>query len=381
MLLQLEAKSELGIMLKSLKMENFRSFESFELKQLGRINLLVGENNSGKTSVLEAIQLLYSRTNLEPLAQTMFERGEFFRIEERKSPVRGDRELDIRHLFNGHCIVLDESFSVTAMGDFAEEGLIGKVKFREFRQETLFDSFEDDFARDMEFVLSWTSEGEPEELRIPLSIEGGMPIDYNRRIRPKTLKNAAIRMQFVTSSSVSVSKMIEMFDQVVLKPEEDSIVQALKNIDANIERIASLGTDRYLTVKRGGFVIKRQNEEQPVPIGSMGDGIWRMLGLALSTVCTKGGVLLVDEIDTGLHFTAMISMWKMILDTAKKLNVQVFVTTHSRDCWESLAEVAEMEHFQNNEIMIHRIEKGKSESVLFNPRQMAIAAEEGIEVR
>jgi AAA15 family ATPase/GTPase len=106
-----------------------------------------------------------------------------------------------------------------------------------------------------------------------------------------------------------------------------------------------------------------------------------MLGLALAVVCTKGGVLLVDEIDTGLHFTTMISMWKMISETAKNLNVQVFVTTHSRDCWESLAEVAEMEHFQNNEIMIHRIEKGKSESVLFDPRQMAIAAEEGIEVR
>jgi AAA15 family ATPase/GTPase len=369
-------------MLKSLKIENFRGFESFELKQLGRINLLVGENNSGKTSVLEAIQLLYSRTNLQPLTQTMFERGEFLHIEERKSvDDRSHRELDIRHLFNGHHIALDESFSVTAMGDFAEEGLTGKIESREFKQKTLFDNSEDDFARDMELVLSWTYDGEPEELRIPMSIEGGIPIGPNRRIGSKILKNSAIKMQFVTSSSVSISKMIEMFDQVVLKPEEDSIIQALKNIDAKIERIASLGTDRYLTVQRGGFAVKRQDEEQPIPIGSMGDGIWRMLGLALAIACTKGGVLLVDEIDTGLHFTAMISMWKMISETAKKLNVQVFVTTHSRDCWESLAEVAEMEHFQNNEIMIHRIEKGKSESVLFNPRQMAIAAEEGIEVR
>ena len=53
-------------MLKSVKIENFRGFKSFELQQLGRINLLVGENNSGKTSILEAVQLLCSRTNLEP---------------------------------------------------------------------------------------------------------------------------------------------------------------------------------------------------------------------------------------------------------------------------------------------------------------------------
>ena len=43
-------------MLKSVKIENFRGFKSFELQQLGRINLLVGENNTGKTSILEAIQ-------------------------------------------------------------------------------------------------------------------------------------------------------------------------------------------------------------------------------------------------------------------------------------------------------------------------------------
>jgi ABC-type dipeptide/oligopeptide/nickel transport system ATPase component len=237
-------------MLKSLKIENFRGFESFELKQLGRINLLVGENNSGKTSVLEAIQLLYSRTNLEPLAQTMVERGEFFRIEERRSAIRNDRELDIRHLFNGHHMALDAVFSVTAMGDFAEEGLSGKVEFREFKQESLFDNTEDDFERDTELVLNWIFDEEAEELRIPLSVEGGIPVDYNRRIRPKSLKNSSIRMQFVTSSSVTVAKMIEMFDQVVLKPEEDSIIQALKNIDVKIERIASLGADRYLAMKR-----------------------------------------------------------------------------------------------------------------------------------
>jgi predicted ATP-dependent endonuclease of OLD family len=52
-------------MLKSIKIENFRGFKSFELQQIGRINLLVGENNSGKTSILEAIQLLCSRTDLD----------------------------------------------------------------------------------------------------------------------------------------------------------------------------------------------------------------------------------------------------------------------------------------------------------------------------
>ena len=53
-------------MLKTLKIENFRGFQSFELQPLGRVNWLVGENNSRKTSILEAIQFLFFRElNLE----------------------------------------------------------------------------------------------------------------------------------------------------------------------------------------------------------------------------------------------------------------------------------------------------------------------------
>ena len=83
-------------MLKSLKIENFRCFQLFELQQLGRVNLLVGNNNSGKTSILEAIQLFCSRTNLETLGEeVMINRGEYLWSDERER----SRELDIRHLY------------------------------------------------------------------------------------------------------------------------------------------------------------------------------------------------------------------------------------------------------------------------------------------
>ncbi|MBD2328138.1 AAA family ATPase [Alkalinema sp. FACHB-956] len=365
-------------MLKSLKVENFRSFKSFELTQLGRINLLVGENNSGKTSILEAIQLLQSRANLASVTQTMVERGEVSRTEERS----GSRELDIRHLFHGHELVLDQSFTISVMTDGSAEELVAKIEIHEFKQETLLvDLVDEELTRDVELVLTWSFNGDREELKIPLSADGGIRSDYSRRMRIKPIKSSSIKVQFITSSSLLIPQMIELFDQVVLTPEEDNIVQALQTIDPKIERIASLGIDRMVSAKRGGFVIKRRDEQQPLPIGSMGDGIWRMLGLALSVVCTKGGILLVDEIDTGLHFTAMLDMWKMIWKTAQKLNVQVFATTHSRDCWESLAEMAESEMAGENEIMIHRIEKAKSSSVTFDSQQMAIAVEEGIEVR
>ncbi|NEP46919.1 MAG: ATP-binding protein, partial [Okeania sp. SIO2H7] len=96
-------------------------------------------------------------------------------------------------------------------------------------------------------------------------------------------------------------------------------------------------------------------------------------------------VLLVDEIDSGLHHTAMSEMWQLIWKTATKLNIQVFATTHSSDCWKSLADVILEEKLTgengSSEIRIHRIERRKNKSVVFTEPKIVIADNRNIEVR
>ena len=361
-------------MLKSLRIENFRCFPFFELPQLGRVNLLVGTNNSGKTSILEAIQLFCSRTSLETLPEVMINRGEsFWGDEHERSP-----ELDVCHLFYGHEIKVGDKFTIYAASDNEGEKLVISVE----QSPQINFLFED--LRELLLVIEWTGkETAKEDTKLPLSANEGLSIDYVRRLRSRReIKNSGIRTQFVTSSSLTAEKMIGLFDKVVLTPEEDLITQALQTIEPNIERIASIGAERatYLG-SRSGFVVRLADSNQRIPIGSMGDGIWRMLGLTLAIVNARGGVLLVDEIDTGLHFSAMSDMWKLIWETAKRLDVQVFATTHNSDCWTSLAAIANSENPSEDGITIQRIERGKSTSVVFNERQIVIAAERGIEVR
>ena len=117
---------------------------------------------------------------------------------------------------------------------------------------------------------------------------------------------------------------------------------------------------------------------QRVPIGSLGDGIWRLLGIALALVRARGGVLLVDEIDTGLHYSVLESMWRLVNETARRLDVQVFATTHSRDCYESLAAIAQP---TGRDVTIQRIERGKPLAVAFSEAEILEAARRGIEVR
>jgi AAA15 family ATPase/GTPase len=166
-----------------------------------------------------------------------------------------------------------------------------------------------------------------------------------------------------------------------LTAEEEFVIEALRTIEPSLERIAP-GEIRFReATSRTGFRVRLAGSDKPIPIGSMGDGIWRMLGLSLAMVNARNGVLLVDEIDTGLHFGVMSNMWKLVWTMAKRLNVQVFATTHNSDCWTSLASIANAEHPSQEGITIQRIDKDKPCSVIFTERQIVIAAERGLEVR
>jgi AAA15 family ATPase/GTPase len=384
-------------MFRSIKIENFRGFKDFELQQLGRINLLVGLNNSGKTSVLEAVQLLCSRTNLEPLTETMLNRGEYFWSDDELRGNRRNTHLDICHLFFGHEIKPNAKFSISCENGKLNGKLTGSIEVHSTKSNLVFNEGSPDqislFDPESEsinlphFNIQWKENNASFEL----SVDGGVPLYPARGMMPVSssrlssndLKTESFRTQFISSSSLSIDKTAELFDQIVLTPNESLVEEALKIIEPEIERIALVRSERtrLSTNNRGGFIIRLRNSDQRIPIGSMGDGVWRILALALAIVCAKGGVLLVDEIDTGLHFSTMSKMWKLIWETARKLDVQVFATTHNSDCWTSLAMIAEEGENTEDEISIQRIERDKGKAVAFSKQEIVIAAERGIEVR
>ena len=369
-------------MLKSLKIENFRCFPSFEMQQLGRLNLIVGTNNSGKTSVLEAIQLLTSQSNLEVLEilkNVMTGRGEYIKDE------NGDYELDVRHLFNDRIIHAGSKFSIGERHNDLEKITVSLSHIGENPQvpikslkDPIFAGMESHLPDSRGFELN--IERINGKLPIPLSSNDGLPLSRIGGFR-KDLRNMPKRTQFIGLASLTTEQTIELFDEIVLTPEEDLVTESIQLLEPNVKRIAAMGSERAKqNISRGRLIARLTNNDR-IPIGSMGDGVWRMLGLALAIVNAKDGVLLVDEIDTGLHFTAMSDMWKMLWETAKRLNVQIFATTHSNDCWTSLADIANEEHPSEDGITIHRIEKGKTKSIVFTEPQITIAAENDIEVR
>ena len=383
-------------MLQSLKIEGFRGFQNFEMANLGRINLLVGKNNSGKTSILEAIQFLYAQNNIDIFLETISYRGEFG-WSESNLPSR-TKVFEICHLFPGHEIVPSQEIIIIGSRKSHQESVTISVKSIPIQLSPFSDKnddlnndniFDDEEWNKLLLSIRWSQSQKPIELE--LLANGTLARDSTRRmaslsrISHKIGINNKIELKFLTPFSLTSSDMAALFDNIVLSPLEDLIIESLKIIEPKIERIASVGSGKYLTSNnlgvRGGFLIKIKNHDQPIPIGSLGDGFWRMLGLVLAMVNLENGILLVDEIDSGLHFTVMTDMWKLVWETAKKLNIQVFATTHSRDCWQSLAELITEEKITDNEITIQRIDREKSQSVIFDPEEIVIAATSNLEVR
>ncbi len=384
-------------MWRRVQIEGFRAFQRFDLGDLGRINLLVGENNAGKTSALEAIELLNAGGDPEALWNMAARRGE-------RPETSSDDAVDITHLFFGHG---PGRLAVRGEGRWTgHDATSVEIKWAAEPQQGVSSADKQEpeeiprqrlWGRpkwNLQVRFSSSAVG-PWEYRVPVGARGELPLVttawndgdvvpiLDGPASPSPIPAEALKpTRFVTTQSLQPAIAIALFNRILLNPEEALVIEALRTIEPDIERVASVVSGQPRTPdQRGGLMIKRRGADHRIPIGSLGDGIWRLFGVVLCLVAARDGILLIDEIDTGLHYTVLGRMWKLVMKTAERLNVQVFATTHSRDCYESLAAICREDVVDGSQVSIQRIEKGKTAAVAFTEAEIVRAAERGIEVR
>jgi hypothetical protein len=330
--------------LTDLTITGFRCFRELRVPRLSRVNLFVGRNNSGKTSILEAAEILALGAP-GALWRSPRRRGELILID--REEAQPETELDPSHLFYGHALRAGTSFSVRGDGPPAwfECQAVPKEAFLELDLKS--------------HLGSW---------HVALSPDDGL-------IGPGRSPEPSAPVNFLGTSELLLSRL---WSRVVLTPEEDLVTSALRAIDPEIERLAIVDES---SLRGRRFFVKLAGSEQRLPLGSAGDGLKRLLALVLHLASTQGGLLLVDEIDTGLHHTVMTDMWKLVIETAKRLDVQVLATTHSLDCVRSLAWVQDQNPELSPEVTLHRVEKDMPQTVVYSMDELAIAARHHIEVR
>lgn len=346
------------------KIQNFKRFDSLEVKNIGQFNLIVGDNNVGKTSLLEA--LLFDESPKNVL------QGFLFSLSIRKLiSVEFDKKLIIGNLW-GHVFKnVQKPISI------------------EFDKEKWFFEFINDFDKEDLKYLDSLSQTQYAIAGLPESYIRITDTNQDRYLVPAEAR-AVYQQTFFPKKRFNIVPVYKFYDDdlVDLFSEPSKDKETRKRIISGLQKIITGLEDVRLTTLNGNTQISLdiEGEKQSLPLARFGDGAIKTFRLLLEVIAATGKRLMIDEIETGLHWTRQKGFWQIIIQLCKEHQVQLFATTHSLECQQNFAAALEeesMKEFRQEVRNISMIEtaKGEVETVTFDFEQFKYALEIGYNTR
>ncbi|MBU1668299.1 AAA family ATPase [bacterium] len=269
--------------IKNIEIKNFKCFEDFKAEGFGRVNLIGGKNNVGKTAFMEAVCINVSSIATSNLlfSLTMIERN-------RDRLNITENEVNIINLLREY-----KSFEIKGTH---------KVNYH-FNDSSINKS-----------LLLIIDEKEEE-------------INFSAKI----VFNKNEHIVFIDNSGFTNYELKEVYSAVQFQDKDNVINDYLKKFDENILQFKMINDKPY---------IKQKKDNDYYALNKFGDGLKQYISIISSLYATKNSFLFIDEIENGIHYTNLDKLWEIILTISKQQNVQVFATTHSKECIESYARVA-----------------------------------------
>ena len=379
-------------MLNSLDIKNYRNLKELKINSLGRVNLITGKNNTGKSALLEAIAIYATKGDLYLIYELLGERGENYRwTEENKNATESNiRALSSMFTNRNVSFEKDDAISIgsienTSTGEEKSSKKSVSIRFVKFFDESQKDNQGGMISRRI-IALENKNDKQLANYRVAIQTRAGgttftVPLDFTAD-RPSRLvitgPDTNESLQFIRTRNIDREINGKLFDNITLTEKEKHVIDALKIIEPSTERIAFVGE----TPRERTAVIKLSNNQRVLPLQSMGDGINRILTIILALVNADNGFLLIDEFENGLHHTVQKQLWNIIFNLAQKLNVQVFVTTHSEDCISGFESILNSPGNSLDGKLIRLDNKnGTIKQVEFSAHELKIANDQNIEIR
>ncbi|MBP7964898.1 MAG: AAA family ATPase [Caldilineaceae bacterium] len=384
-----------NLILPSLEIQNFRAFRDLKIDTLGKVNLIVGKNSVGKTCLLEAIRLYAELGNPSLIRQLLVERDELPSSRsnrDRSYEDEGDTFSAIRNLFHGRRDLYDNPQPI-AIGQIHRPNTLLKISTSWYVEELTEDRLRrwkriEALPNGKPTQTTFDFLGESTEKIIPgLAVRFGsnseqsLPINRvldRQYVGPRSGVDQA-RSTYVSAQGLTTSEIVQLWENITLTDLEYDVVRSLQLIAPNIERINLVGSAERSAEQI--VIVKLTDRNEPVPLKSMGEGLVRIFGIVLGLVNSQNGLFMVDEIESGLHFSVQVELWRLLFEVAKRLNVQIFATTHSWDCVEAFQYASSQA--EDDEGVLVRLQRNGDgiSSTLFNEKHLEIATREQIEIR
>lgn len=333
--------------LPDLLIENFRGIESLTLPKLGRVTLLTGKNGVGKSTVLEAVRAYTTQDRQKLfLDQLLIKRREF--------SVTTDSDGDMVFVHDYHALFYGRS---------APEGTHFTIGPTNIDDRITVEPVQPTEMPDYKNIKGFLNLATDPILKLKVESRKDLPRVKSMLLGPSILDD---------------DEIATLRENVVLSDAEKKAVGYLEGIFMiKIDGIATTGGHRG----DRRFLIKLHDDDQPIPLQSLGDGAVRLFGLALALANSRDSFLLIDEAENGLHYSVQRDYWRMVLQAAHDNNVQVLATTHSWDCVRAFAQAA----VDNDSVdgLLIRLEKDDDGiyPIEYSEADLKVCAEQGIEVR
>lgn len=323
-------------MLQDINIQGFRKYDEIQLRDFGRINFIAGDNNIGKTTILEAIYTWACGMNISSIVAVPLVRGRYFfsqqaywMMEVLVSMLHDRDKLPWKMSFEGrinnkkigfeHIITPMEIYSYY---DSTFHTLFSKNPniFIDSDSLEMTNEKQDNFLYNSNRIViaQWTiMEKESRkmseyELTIPISLPNNVKAFYSAKM-------------IDVLSHTNVRENIQIYTSLKKENILDELVTEMRKIFSEIEEIDFFpypdGSTAPISVKKkdGSFL----------PMYTFGDGVQRWFYILGCMVLYQGSIICIDEVDEGIHFDAQESFCKLLAKYAKKYDVQIFMTTHN----------------------------------------------------
>ena len=362
-----------------LTIRGFRGFRHLEIPELGRVTLITGKNNTGKSSLLEGVRLVSQRAAPDVLNDILDSRGEYLpNGKEDSRPLDPVRDFHHSVLFHGFPS-FDDDFAPIVIETSNRNSSMKVSLYAEWRDV--------DDSLQIPLITENPSQGVREIVpKVPVLVvrtqagENVIRLENLGRLRNRLVRSDRDRMNCrIVNSNGTPVPLGTLWDRAILRDEEEEVVRALQIIDSRITSVRMIGGEARYRPKKAPYV-RARGLSRYVPLASFGDGMNRMLTLILALLDAREGLLLIDEFENGLHHTAQLEAWRTIFQLAQRHSIQVFATTHSWDTVEAFQAAAA----ESPEVgLLLRLTRNKDDVIptVLTEEKLQVIASRHIEVR
>ncbi|GAA7314874.1 ATP/GTP phosphatase [Helicobacter pylori] len=350
-------------MIQSVRIKNFKNFKDTTIDGFTKLNIITGENNAGKSNLLEALYCLvgkdmhpctnileiYDNIRKEPLT-TESQNSIFYNLNTRK-PIRitttSDNnqtlDLQIELITNENQKVRELQIIPTA----EQTQIFSRLNFTlKKNNEKIYDDHLN-ITKIPNFPPIPSQSGYNRQFKNfePSQLQELLPFESTAIITPSDVAYRQVRMTQDMSKICSNNQL------------EEELNKHLNQFDNNIQSI-SFNTNNQLK-------LKMRNIQEKLPLSVFGDGLIKYLYIVSTFIANNAKTIYIDEVENGLHFSRMGLLLKNIIDfinNNKDRNLQVFMTTHSQEFVEILDQIIKEKNFAN-QTKLFCLEKSSSSIV------------------